>query len=67
LGGKPVSLLGFTLVPVFVSTPDRDISHQFEKIHGTIGKIFYWVIGPRILAVVWHYFIRRDNTLQRMI
>jgi cytochrome b561 len=67
VGGKPVSLLGFTLVPVFVSTPDRDLSHQLEKIHGTLGTIFYWVIGLHILAALWHHWIRRDNTLRRMI
>lgn len=67
VGGKPVSLFGFTLFPVFVSAPDRDLSHQLEKIHGTIGTIFYWVIGLHILAALWHHFIKRDNTLRRMI
>jgi cytochrome b561 len=67
VGGKPVSLFGFTVVPSFMSTPDRDLSHQFEKIHGTIGTIFYWVIGLHILAALWHHFIRKDNTLRRMI
>src|SRR5450755_4659866 len=67
VGGKPVSLFGFTMVPAFVGTPDRDLSHQLEKIHGTIGTIFYWVIGLHVLAAVWHHCIRRDNTLRRMI
>ena len=67
VGGKPVSLFGFTLIPAFASTPDRDLSHQLEEIHGTIGTIFYWVIGLHILAALWHHFIRRDNTLRRMV
>lgn len=67
VGGKPVSLFGLTLIPAFVSTPDRDLSHLLENIHGTIGTIFYWVIGLHILAALWHHFIRRDNTLRRMI
>lgn len=64
VGGKPVSLFGFTLVPVFASTPDRDSSHQLEEIHGAIGTIFYWVVGLHILAALWHHFIRKDNTLR---
>jgi cytochrome b561 len=67
VGGKPVSLFGFTIVPVFMNTPDRDLSHQLEQIHGTIGTTFYWVIGLHILAALWHHFIRKDNTLRRMI
>jgi len=67
VGGKPVSVSGFMLIPAFVSAPDRDLSHQLEKIHGTIGTIFYWVIGLHILAALWHHFIARDNTLRRMI
>jgi cytochrome b561 len=66
VGGKPVVLFGTTLVPVFVGVPDRDLAHQLEKLHGTIGTIFYWVIGLHILAALWHHFIRRDNALRRM-
>jgi superoxide oxidase len=41
IGGKPVTLFGVTLLPSFVSLPDRSLSHQLEDIHGTIGTIFY--------------------------
>ncbi|WP_426687460.1 cytochrome b [Rhodanobacter ginsengiterrae] len=67
IGGKPVTLFGVTLLPSFVSLPDRVLSHQFEDIHGTIGTIFYYVIGLHILAAFWHHFGRRDNTLKRML
>ena len=67
VGGKPVNLFGVTLIPVFVNTPDRALSHQLESIHGTIGTVFYWIIGLHILAALWHHYIRRDNTLRRMI
>jgi superoxide oxidase len=65
--GASVSVFGVTLLPSFVATPDRALAHQFEDIHGTIGTIFYWVIGLHILAVLWHHFIRRDDTLRRML
>ena len=67
IGGKPVTLFGFTLLPSFVDLPNRALSHQWEDIHGTIGTIFYYVIGLHILASIWHHFGRRDNTLKRML
>lgn len=67
IGGKSVTLFGVTLLPSFVSLPNRVLSHQLEDIHGTIGTIFYYVIGLHILAAFWHHFGRRDNTLKRML
>ena len=67
VGGKPVTLFGMTLLPAFVSHPDRALSHQLEAIHRTIGTIFYYVIGLHILAALWHHFARRDDTLERML
>jgi len=54
-------------VPAFVSLPRRVWSHQFEDIHRTIGTMVYYVIGPHILATLWHHFGRRDNTLTRTL
>ncbi|MEO7326811.1 MAG: cytochrome b [Dokdonella sp.] len=67
IGGKPVTLFGMTLLPSFNDVPNRALSHQFEDIHGTLGTIFYYVIGLHILAAFWHHFGRRDNTLKRML
>ncbi|EIL91508.1 cytochrome b [Rhodanobacter spathiphylli] len=67
IGGKPVTLFGLTLLPSFVDLPNRVLSHQLEDIHGTIGTIFYYVIGLHILAALWHHFGRRDSTLKRML
>ena len=67
IGGKAVTLFGVTVLPSFVSQPDRALGHQFEDIHGTIGEIFYYVIALHILAALWHHFGRRDNTLKRML
>lgn len=47
-------------------TPDKDIAHQLEDLHGQIGDIFYWVIGIHILAALYHHFVRKDDTLKRM-
>jgi cytochrome b561 len=65
--GQAVGLFGMTLLPSFAATPDRALAHRFEDIHGTIGEIFYWVIGLHILAALWHHFMRGDDTLKRMV
>lgn len=67
LGGESVTLFGVTVVPALFGPGDRELSHQWEHIHGTLGTIFYYVIGLHIVAALWHHFGRRDNTLRRMI
>ncbi|HUW53279.1 MAG TPA: cytochrome b [Rhodanobacter sp.] len=67
VGGKPVTLFGVTVLPALLGAPDRALSHQLENIHGTIGEVFYYVIGLHILAALWHHYRRRDDTLKRML
>lgn len=67
IGGKPVTLFGVTLLPSFVTHPDRKLGHWWEHIHTTLGTIFYYVIALHILAALWHHYMRRDNTLKRML
>ena len=43
------------------------LAHQLEDLHGLIGDIFYWVIGIHIVAALFHHFIRKDDTLKRML
>ncbi|MCO5055906.1 cytochrome b [Thermomonas sp.] len=65
--GKQV-LIPFTQIalPVPVAV-DKDFGHQLEDIHGTIGTLFYWVIGLHVLAALWHHLFKRDNVLERML
>jgi|GEM_PF-2811909 len=37
------------------------------EVHALIGNVFYGVIALHVLAALWHHFIRRDNTLKRML
>jgi cytochrome b561 len=67
VGAKPVSLFGVTLLPALVDTPNRWLSHQLERIHMTLGTVFYYVIGLHIAAALWHHLVRRDDTLRRML
>lgn len=46
---------------------DESLAQQLEALHGDIGEIFYWVIGAHVLASLYHHFMRRDDTLRRML
>ena len=38
-----------------------------ESKAGTELTKFYWVIGAHVIATAYHHWVRRDDTLQRMI
>ncbi|HEU4669948.1 MAG TPA: cytochrome b [Dyella sp.] len=67
IAGKPVTFFGVTVLPALFGPGNRDLAHQWEEIHGTVGTIFYYVIGLHILGALWHHFGRKDNTLRRML
>ncbi len=65
--GKEI-MIPFTGIALPALLPENeDLAHQLEDLHGTIGEIFYWVIGLHILAALWHHWGRRDNVLDRML
>lgn len=65
--GKAV-LIPFTdiALPALLEA-NKVLGKQLEDIHGTIGEVFYWVIGLHVLAALWHHWGRRDDTLRRMV
>lgn len=63
-----VLLIPFTSIPVpALLPPNKDLAHTLEDLHGTVGTVFYWVIGLHILAALWHHLMRKDDTLKRML
>lgn len=65
--GKEI-MIPFTGIALPAMLPENeDLAHQLEDLHGTIGEIFYWVIGAHVLAALWHHWGRRDDTLKRML
>jgi len=67
LSGKPIIFGGVTVLPALFGPGNRQLAHQWQDIHGTVGTVFYYVIGLHILAALWHHFGRKDNTLRRML
>ncbi|WP_145606682.1 cytochrome b [Yersinia intermedia] len=64
-GGKTWFLLGWQ-VPQWV-TPDDVARSYLKQTHELIANLGYFVIGAHAMAALYHHYIRRDDTLRRMI
>ncbi len=63
--GKPIPFFGLDLPALL--TQDKNLAELFKGIHQTIGEVGYYVIGLHVLAVLFHHYVQRDNTLSRML
>ena len=63
--GAAVSLFGLPL-PALVGANDA-LAHTLEDLHETIGELGYFLIGLHAAAALFHHFLRRDDTLRRML
>jgi cytochrome b561 len=63
--GSPVPFFGLRL-PALIAE-DESLAKQLEEIHETVGSAGYFLIGTHALAALVHHYIRRDNTLTRML
>lgn len=62
--GKMISVLGWQL-PSLIGV-DKDIAHDIQEIHETLGTIGYGLIAAHIAMALYHHFIRKDSTLNHM-
>ena len=46
---------------------NKALARQVREVHGTIGNIGYFLIGLHAAAALFHHYLRRDNTLVRML
>ncbi|MDY7559488.1 cytochrome b [Pseudomonas sp. 10B1] len=64
-GSVPIPLTSLSIPsPFALSQPTAD---SLEELHVLLGTIFYYVIGLHIIATLWHHFVRRDDTVKRMV
>jgi cytochrome b561 len=61
---KPLHVFGMPL-PMLIA-PNHDLSSQLKDVHESIATAGYFLIGLHALAALYHHYIRRDDTLQRM-
>ncbi|NUU03034.1 cytochrome b [Herbaspirillum robiniae] len=64
-GAIPVPLTELQVASPFAL--DKELSRSIKEVHETLGELFYYVIGLHVLAALFHHFLRRDDTLRRML
>ncbi len=63
--GKPIPFFGLELPPLIAA--DKATAEFLKEAHETAGTVGYFVIGFHALAALFHHYVRRDNTLRRML
>ncbi len=67
VSGKGV---GFPLISwrlAGMALPNESLAKALKEVHEFVGVFFLYVIGAHLLAALWHWRIRQDNALQRML
>ena len=64
-GFKPTLFGLFTLPALADGT--QAWAHAAGDVHGALTNVMLGLIGLHALAALWHYAVRRDGVLQRMV
>jgi superoxide oxidase len=62
---EPIPFFG--LQAPALTGPDMPFALKVHKVHETVGTFGYWLIGLHALAALAHHYLRKDNTLRRML
>ena len=63
--GHIINILGFEL-PTLIDT-NKELAHDIEEVHETLGKVGYGLIALHATAALGHHYIKKDDTLRRML
>lgn len=63
--GKPIPFFGLELMPLVA--PDKELASLVKECHEIAGRCGYVLIGFHAASALAHHFIRRDDTLLRML
>ena len=63
--GKPVPFFGLEL-PALIGE-NKALAKQIKQLHETVGTMGYVLIGLHVVAALHHHYIKRDDTLLRML
>jgi cytochrome b561 len=62
---KPIPFFGLQL-PALIDE-NKHLAKSLKEIHETFSVIGYYLIGIHVLAALYHHYIRKDNTLTRIL
>jgi cytochrome b561 len=63
--GKPIPFFGLEL-PALISK-NKELADLIKEIHETIGTAGYFLVGIHAAAALFHHYVKRDDTLVRML
>jgi len=63
--GDPAVFFGIPLPPI--AGESESLAEFAEELHELLGNVGYALIGLHVAAAAYHQFIRRDDTVARMI
>jgi len=64
-GGKEILLFGLNVPPLVGA--DKALARQVKDLHETMATVGYFLVGLHAAAGLLHHYVRRDNTLVRML
>lgn len=65
--GYPFSFYGITIIPAGVVSANPELGAMAKNAHIFLANALYFVIGLHALAAIFHKYVKRDNTLDRML
>jgi cytochrome b561 len=65
--GNEVVFLGWTLPWILNDTSAIHYAKPMKSVHEWLGNAMIWLVGLHVASALFHHWIRRDNTLVRML
>lgn len=63
--GKVIPFFGLEL-PALINV-DKELAKQFKEVHELVGTTGYYLLGLHVAAALYHHYIKRDDTLTRIL
>ena len=63
--GKDIPYFGLELPPLVAA--NEELAETVEEVHKTAGTFGYYLIAVHASVALLHHYLRRDNTLVRML
>ncbi|HEX7013494.1 MAG TPA: cytochrome b [Steroidobacteraceae bacterium] len=63
--GEAISFFGLHVPPLV--SENEELAERIEGVHVVLATSGYFLVGLHTLAALYHHYVRRDNTLKRML
>ena len=64
--GKPIPFFFELQLPTLMA-PNKEAAKWIEELHEAIATAGYFLVGGHAAAALFHHYVKRDNTLLRML